>query len=222
MQEIKRYTDDASPTAPAPAANVAAPSRHRWLWQGRLGEAFWKAATLFSLIVNLILVVTLLVVGLLIFRIKNDIVQPLVVGLHGSFVEMDNATIRATIPVSDSLPVEFDLPLNTNTTVTLVQDTPIKSATIFLNGQAVPINIVLPAGTPLGISLNLVVPVRQVVPVRLMVDAVIPLRQTELHSPFDRLRHLFEPYVGLLNSLPNGWQGAVCQTTGQLCPADKR
>ena len=62
---------------------------------------------IFSFIVNIILVCVLLVLGLLIFQIKNNIADPLVGGLHGSFVGLDEATIDWTIPVRDTIPVKL-------------------------------------------------------------------------------------------------------------------
>src|SRR5688572_18554015 len=51
----------------------------------KMSDALWKSATLFSLAVNLILVVGLLVVGTQVFALKNGIVTPLVGGLYDNF-----------------------------------------------------------------------------------------------------------------------------------------
>jgi hypothetical protein len=195
----------------------------------RMGDAFWKAATLFSLAVNLALVLGLLVVGTQVFALKGGIVQPLVGGLYDNFVLMDqshivttihvNDTIQVhdTIQVNDTIPVVFDVPLQTNTTVVLTQDTAVPRTTVFLNGIGVPTDIVLPAGTPLQINLSLVVPVSQTVPVvldvpvnlevpvNLTVPVDIPLDQTELHRPFTNLANLIGPYNLLLERLPSSW-----------------
>ena len=207
MTEEFKHVDDA-PAAPAP------PAAGRTL---KLPEAFWKFATLFSFVVNLVLVIVLLVVAGLAFFIKGAIAQPLIGGLHSSFVEMDQAHIRSTILVSDTLqvkdtlPVVFTLPLQQNTVVTLVQDTPVKNAIIYLNNQPVPLDLVLKQGTQLGISLNLSVPVSQTIPVALNVPVMlrvpvdIPLANTELHPPFARLAGLVGPYDQLLDQLPSSW-----------------
>jgi hypothetical protein len=114
MPEEIQHRDEA-PAAPAPARRTL-----------KLPEAFWKFATVFSFVVNLVLVVVLLLVGGMAFFIKGAIATPLIGGLHTSFVEMDQAHIRSTILVSDTLvvkdtiPVVFTLPLQQNTTVTLV------------------------------------------------------------------------------------------------------
>ncbi len=202
--------------AEAPKARPAAPAPKR---QWKMREGFWKFATVFSFAVNLVLVIVLLLVAGLLFEIKQAIAKPLIGGLHTSFVDMDKAHITTTILVSDTLrvedtmPVVFNLPLQQNTTVTLVNDTPVQNATIYLNNQAVPLNLVLKQGTQLGISLDLNVPVSQTIPVLLNVPVVlkvpvdIPLDQTQLHSPFTQLAGLVGPYDQLLDKAPSSWKG---------------
>jgi hypothetical protein len=167
------------------------------------------------------LIIVLLLVAGLVFEIKQAIAKPLVGGLHTSFVDMDQAHITTSILVSDTLlvkdtmPVVFTLPLKQNTTVTLVNDTPVQNATIYLNNQAVPLNLVLKQGTQLGISLDLNVPVSQTIPVQLNVPVVlkvpvdIPLDQTQLHAPFTRLAGLVGPYDQLLDKSPSSWKGLL-------------
>ena len=115
----------------------------------RFGRFIWRAMIIFSFLVNIILVVVLLGLGLLIFDIKNNIADPLVGGLHGSFVGLDQATIDWTIPVRDTIPVQLTVPLNTDTTVVLTRPVPISAnATIVLNGSSVstPVSLTLPVG----------------------------------------------------------------------------
>ena len=114
-------------------------------------------------------------------------------------------------------PVVFNVPLSTNTTVILNHDTAIPNTMVYLNGLPVPTNIVLPAGTPLDINLNLIVPISESVPVvldvpialnvpvSLTVPVDIPLSQTELHTPFTGLANLVGPYDVLLAATPSSW-----------------
>ena len=204
------------PEAPEalPAAAPAPKKKRQW----KFPDAFWKIATLFSFVVNFVLIIVLVQVAGLLFDINNAIALPLIGGLHTSFVEMDQAHITTSIVVSDTLlvkdtiPVVFDLPLQQNTIVTLVNDTPVKNATIYLNSQPVPLDLVLRQGTELGISLNLTVPVSQTIPVVLNVPVVlkvpvdIPLNETQLHSPFTRLARLVAPYDYILSKLPSSWK----------------
>ncbi len=203
----------------------------RLLWRGKLGPAFWTVASVISLLVNIILIAILIGLGKQVFTLKNLVTDPLIGGLHSNFIKMDNAhilsmiTVSDTIQVVDTIPVVFDLPLKTRTTVTLVEDTPIDNVTIFLNNSPVSVPLVLPQGTPLKIRLDLSVPVSQTVPVKLNVPVLlkvpvdIPLDQTELHDPFVGLREVVEPYQTLLGELPQTWQEApFCgKMTAWLC-----
>jgi hypothetical protein len=182
-----------------------------------IAGTFWKFAIIFSFVLNVILVLVLLGLGALIFEIKNQIAQPLIGGLHSNFVAMDQASIVTTIPVQDTItvndkiPVVFDLPLNQQTSVVLLQDTAIPRTVVTLNGVPLRTDIVLPAGTSLPVQLNMTVPVSQTipvvlkVPVNLNVAVRIPLNQTELHKPFTSLAGLVEPYNAALNELPSSW-----------------
>jgi hypothetical protein len=187
--------------------------------------AFWTIASALSLVINLVLIVTLIILGRHLFDLKRLVAGQLIGGLHSSFVQMDQAHIRTTINVKDTIqvvdkiPVVFDLPLNQNTEVRLTQDTPLRNTTIFLNGSAVKLNLILPKGTRLGISLNLSVPVSQTIPVRLnvpvnlQVPVDIPLDQTELHQPFVGLQDVVGPYNQMLAELPDRWTEApFCQS----------
>lgn len=192
----------------------------------KMGEGFKNFAILFSFVMNTILVLVLVGLGLYMFDIKRAIAGPLVGGLHDSFVQMDQAHIKTTIPVNttiqvdDTIPVVFDLPLQQNTNVTLSEDTLITGATVSINGGVLQLNnapttIILPKGTVLPVTLNLTVPVNQTVPVKLNVPVNIPvgvdipMEQTELHGPFKGLRELFAPYNDLLKQVPDSWSQAI-------------
>jgi len=191
-----------------------------------LGKLFWRFMVIFSFIVNIILVVVLLVVVLLIFQIKNNIAQPLVTGLHSSFVGLDNATIDWTIPVRAEVPVTLDIPLQQNTIVTLTENVPLSvTATILrqgvdILGGPVTVLLTLPVDTQLPVALDLNVPVRdQTLDVSLDVRAVIPLQQTQLHDVADNLRLLFEPLAVGLTNLPNNF-GEAIDLTGDVLSGD--
>ncbi len=184
-------------------------------------NAFKTIAILFSFIMNFIFLLVLLILVLLIFQIKNGIAEPLVAGLHSSFVGLDQARIvtsinvKDTITVADTIPVKLNIPLQQDTDVVLTQNVPIRANASFtlrdgttLNGV---VSITLPSGLRLPVALNLNVPVDSSlpinlkVPINLNVPVDIPLANTELHDPFDRLRLLFDPFVRLLGNLPGSW-----------------
>ena len=189
-----------------------------------VGE-FWRFAVLFSFVMNVILLVVVAGLVGLVFQITSQVAEPLVGGLHDSFIEMQEATILASIPVdesiqvNDTIPVVFDLPLTQNTIVTLTAPLAINGATVNIISGGLTLNadadIVLPAGTGLPVQLNLVVPVSQTVPVSLKVPVKItvpvniPLAQTELNAPFTKLATLVAPYNALLKTLPTSWSEAL-------------
>lgn len=178
---------------------------------------FMRFAIYFSFVMNAILLLVVVVLVALIFQIRNLIGVPLIGGLYDSFIQMDQATIIANVPVDDTImvndtvPVNFDLPLQTATMVELAEDAPIDGATIYLNGQPVPLSLVLRKGTKLNMNLNLIVPVRQnlpiqlKVPVKLNVAVNIPLKDTELHQPFANLANIIGPYDAMLDATPTDW-----------------
>lgn len=175
-----------------------------------IGNIIKNFMILFSFIVNLVLIIVVVVLVLTIFDLKNNIVTPLLAGLHSSFVGLDESTIDWTIPVRDSIPVVLDIPLQTETVVTLTEPVPLSvTANITLPGVGVlnnaTVNLTLPQGLPLPVQLDLNVPVNQALDVEMDVRAVIPISQTQLHDPISNLRLTFEPIVRALYNLPNNY-----------------
>lgn len=204
------------------------------------GRWFWRFMIVFSFIVNFILVLVLLLAGLFIFQIKAQIADPLIGGLHRTAVGLDDATIDWVIPVRDNLGVNLTVPINENTIVSQVSQindepvTPIAGETVVKLTRDVPIvihnafiqsndltlrnatvSITLPAGTQLPVSLDLAVALQTDIPVSLDVRAVIPLKQTQLHDPFEELSLLFEPLAIGLHNLPNNF-GEAGNFVGQV------
>lgn len=179
-----------------------------------IGIFFWRFMVIFSFIVNIILVVVLLALGIFIFEIKKEIATPLVGGLHSSFVGLDQATIDWTIPVRDEIQVQLNIPLETDTIVTLTEPVPLQvNALIDLPGinaynVNAAVNLQLPAGLQLPVALDLDVAVDQPLPVALDVRAVIPLQETQLHDVAENLRLLFEPLARALYNLPDDFKEA--------------
>jgi hypothetical protein len=206
------------------AGNGPGTNSKRWLWQGKIGPAFWTVACLISLTFNLILIVAVLILAKQVFGVKGLIEKQLIGGLYNNFVLMDDARITTTVQVHDEIPVRFDLPVVTETTVTLTENTRIKGVRINLRtgGLSItdaPANIVLPAGTKLPIALNITVPVSNTVPVDLTVPVEIPLNQTELHEPFVGLQSVLSPYKQWMASLPDSWlETQLCDRWGvKIC-----
>lgn len=194
----------------------------RWLWQGKIGPAFWTVTGVISLAVNAVLLTVLLVLAQHLFTLKAVVEQQLLGGLSANFARMDEAVIRTTVEVHDQIPVVFDLPVEATTVVVLSEDTIIRGARVNLTTGGLtivsaPANIVLPKGTALPVQLSIVVPVNTQVPVDLQVPVAIPLRETELHAPFVGLQQVVAPYQALLGGLPNSWEEVLCRQQGLLC-----
>jgi len=178
-----------------------------------IGSGIKNFMILFSFIVNLVLIIVVVVLLLLIFDIKNNVVTPLVSGLHSSFVGLDESTIDWTIPVRDTIPVVLNVPLQTQTIVVLTESVPLAvNATITLPGVGVlnnaSVNLSLPAGLRLPVQLDLVVPINEELDIALDVRAVIPIAETQLHDPIDNLRLTFEPIIRALYNLPDNFAEA--------------
>lgn len=168
----------------------------------------WSIGAYLSILLNGILAIILLILATQLFTLKDLIQNQLLGGLYYSFYLMDQASISANVQVNDTIPVQFDLPLNQNTVVVLTEDTFIENASVTLstgglNIVQAPTDITLPAGTRLPVQLNLVVPVNATIPISLNVPVNIPLNQTELHPPFQLLQDVVSPYYDCLSGLPS-------------------
>lgn len=180
-------------------------------------KAFWNAfknfAILLSFIMNFVLIVILLVVIQQIFAIKGGILEPLVTGLHSSFVGLGEARIITNIKVEDTIPVKLNIPLDTNTVVSLTQDVPLRVPAGFTLSDGTTLRgtvaLTLPSGLELPVALKLNVPVDQPLPITLNVPVDIALSKTQLNDVANRLRGLFDPLVRLIGNLPNDWNEAA-------------
>ncbi len=209
-------------------------------------KGFWSRirefAIVFSFVVNVILVLVVLVLLTQVLTIKNQIVEPLVYGLDKSFASLGDATISTTIPIRQQLPVKFNLPvrfdtpakfnlpvmfklpLNQETTVTTLTPTHISTKVNLSLGAFgrinAPVDLDLPAGTPLRVRLNMDIPVsttvavnqmipvsttvavNQMIPVVFDQSAQIKLGPSGLSPVVAQLRGVVKPYVVIMQSLP--------------------
>jgi hypothetical protein len=194
-----------------------------------IGTLLWRFMVIFSFIVNIVLVIVLLLAGLFIFEIKNQVADPLIGGLHSTAAGLGDATIDWVIPVRDTIPVVLDIPLQTDTTVVLTSDVPLTVTALIdlppilgavMNDVPATVQLTLPQGLVLPVALDLNVPVNQDLDISLDVRAVIPLRETQLIDPINQLGLLFEPLsIGLWN-LPDDFSEAG-DFAGQILGGDK-
>ena len=191
--------------------------------RGSILPVFWTIASLLSILVNNILIVLVLILANKLFNIKRLVQVQLIDGLYNNFAKMDGARISTTIHAKDTIRVQdtigviFDLPLKQGTEITLTQDTPIRKAIVYLNGQPVPTDISLRQGTRMSNALDMIVPVNQTIPIELLVpvdmqvSVEIPLYETELHEPFAGLIDVVAPYKDILDNLPDSWEELLCK-----------
>ncbi|NDJ78432.1 MAG: hypothetical protein GYB65_19455 [Chloroflexi bacterium] len=179
-------------------------------------NAFKTVAILFSFTMNLVLLIVLLLLAMQVFQIKNGIVEPLVDGAHRNTVGMDEAVIVTTFKIEDQIPVEFEVPLDQPTTASLTEAVFIDPPpTVIITGDAEvnagewriegEMQLTLPEGLELPVNLNMTMPVEDTIEVNTPVKVAIPVNETELHYPYDNLRALLEPYVRILDHLPDSW-----------------
>ena len=167
--------------------------------------AFEKFAIFFSFLVTFTLVMILLVVGFVMWQnlslieaMRDGLVCDTVTGVNTLLVDFEDAVITRTIYISQTIPVQFDLPLNQTTNARLAYDVPLnRGATFTLPAGGGPINgsvyMVLPAGQNLPVHLSMIVPVNQQLPVQMAVPVAIPLRETELGGVIGQLQDLLKP-----------------------------
>lgn len=162
----------------------------------RAHRAYWDIAGTFSLIINIILVVVLVIMAGQIKNLKTAM-NSLLGGLYSNFVELDKANISTTIPVEAQIPIVFSLPIQQNTNVTLTSDISIPHTGVVINSGGLSINagatITLPEGTSLPIALNMDIPVQLSIPISLQIPVNIPMNQTALHAPFAGLQQTIKP-----------------------------
>lgn len=201
----------AQPSAPKPAAApVAKPAKPAIrsrigpqmrlqlpkVEREKLPSAFFNIAGILSFVVNIILIIVLVILARELFALKALVGDHLLGGLYNNFILMDKAHIKTNIVVEDNIPIQFDLPISQQITVTLTENTIIRNAVVGV--LSVPTTVTLPAGSRLPIQLDMTVPVSTTIPIKLNVPVDIPLEQTELHAPFVGLQEVVSPLYWLL------------------------
>ncbi len=175
----------------------------------------WKAMIITSFVANMILMAVLVGAGYFYWRWKAEIAST-TVGVQGFahnnvaelrdvVKQLGDAHIRTTIALSQPLPLKglgVVVPLHQEPTVTLIDAVPLnlEGADIDLGAgnrlRAQNISLVLPAGTPLKIKLDMMIPLDDVtIPIKLNVPVDIAMKDTELAEPFRRLGNVVDRLV---------------------------
>jgi hypothetical protein len=175
----------------------------------------WKAMIITSFVVNMILFAVLIGVGF--FFWQNSLyITGTTVGVQGFahdnvaelrdvVQQLQAAHIKTTIPLNQPLPLKglgVVVPLHQEPTVTLVDPVQLNldGADINLGAgnqlHAQNISLVLPAGTPLKIKLDMLIPLDDVtIPIKLDVPVDIAMANTELAPQFRRLGNVVDRLV---------------------------
>jgi len=154
---------------------------------------------------NVILFAVLIFLGVHLFVFKNGLtpVKPLIAELTGTIEGLQNATIKASVPLNERLPISLQVPVSQNTNVRVTQAVPLQvPADITLPGVGflkANVALNLPEGLELPVFLSMTIPLESSVPVSLTVPVNIPLKDTELGPQFERLGKLVQPLADLVN-----------------------
>ncbi len=197
--------------ATAPTPRPAAPGIRAYL------PAFWTIASVISLLFNVVLLV--LVVGLLRSFGSLDarsIGSGVLGGLYSNFERMDQAHIKASIPIQASIPLDLTVPVQTTTGITLAKPASIPGAHVTINTALfnidAPANVTLPAGTTMDVTMSFAVPVQAQVPIAFSVPVDIPLQTTDLHPALVGLQDTIRPVYCMVTPLAKALDGQpVCR-----------
>lgn len=167
--------------------------------------AFEKLAIVFSFVVTFTLVMLLLVVAIGAWQhrsalesLRAGLACDTVTGLNTVLDDFENAVITRTIPISQTIPVQFDQPLDKSLDVELTESVSLSRPTTFvfpagggqINGT---VYLELPEGQVLPIHMRTSVGVSQTLPVQMEVAVAIPLKETELGLVIGQLKELLAP-----------------------------
>ena len=171
-----------------------------------------------SLVLNAFLIVFVVIMAVQLKNVKAAM-NGMLSGLYDHPAELGNTSITSTVMVETQVPLDFMLPIQQNSEVTLTQNVAIPNAHIVINSGGFTINstanITLPAGTSLPITLNLTVPVQHSIPVSLQVPIYIPLSQTELRAPMDGLQETLRAFIcNFDKNAQNSLGKKICEDQG--------
>jgi len=210
----------------AAAQRARPPKTPRWFrlsfQREKVAPAYWNVTSTLSLIVNAILIAVIILMSREIFSLKRMLVRDLLGGLAYNFSLMDQAHIKADVPVNLEVPLNLEIPINLATDVTITRDTLINDAPVKIFAGIITINgpadIVIPAGTVLPIQLNVTVPYQETLKISKTVTVDIPLADTNLHAPFVNLQEVVSPYFWAFAEKPFYWEDiSICKPLRAVC-----
>jgi len=141
-------------------------------WMKRAWPIFLQVATVFSFIINIMLVVALLWLAPILSKVRIDTRDP------------RGPTLYLTVRFQGDVDVDFDLPVEQDTVVVLNEDVPLTARTaLALPGEGGVINATvslnLPRGLRLPVHVGMDVPVENALPVSLEAPITLTLSSHE-------------------------------------------
>jgi hypothetical protein len=165
--------------------------------ESRFLPGLWTAGAILSVVANLVLLTILIGTwtGLGGITPGSTTLLDLYAGLEG----LDDAHIRATIPLQTSLPLDASIPVSASTNITLTRDVRIPNAHVIIDTGQIKIDdtaaVTLPAGTALDVALNVTLPLQTSIPISVDVPLDIAIRDTELHAPIQAMKDSLRPIL---------------------------
>jgi hypothetical protein len=166
----------------------------------RFLPTFWTAGGILSILANFVLLIMVISA----WRGLGGL-SPMggaggsLLGLYSGLEQMDQAHLRATIPIKTTIALDASVPVKTSTTITLARDVLIQGAHVTINTALfnidAPANITLPAGTTLDVGIDMALPMQTSVPIALDVPVDIAVSQTELHAAIRGLQDSLRPLL---------------------------
>lgn len=163
--------------------------------------ALWTVASVVSLTIDFVLIILLLLgvrMSVLIQLGANNQISGLLGGLYSNFEKIDQTVIQTNVVVDSKIPINFDIPIEENTSIVLSKEVTIPNARVRIKTDNLNIDTIaaltLPANTSLPINIKFPINVQQTIPVYLNVPVSIPLNETQLHDPLVSLQQVLKPY----------------------------
>lgn len=179
----------------------------KFLYEGKPWTAFKNFAVIFSLIMNVILLIIFLFAALLIIPYINFMTS-FITELNSAFKQLERAELIQTVNINDEIPLSFTLPLSdTVSSFTLVEPItfPITATMDIPDGYSMDgeLQTIFPAGMNLPLALNVAIPIEQSVPISLNIDIAIPIDETDLGGTLNEINAIYDPLERFLIQFPS-------------------
>lgn len=174
----------------------------------KLWDAFKNIAIVFSFLFNLLALCAVILLSDLVFyrgpQFKVQVIKPKAVNTLSNLHRLENATITLNVPVSETIPVKFVLPVHARTRVTTTGSVPLNTSANFTlpgGGGSIrgSVSLALPPGLQLPVELYIEVPVSQTIPIQMEIPVSVSVKDTELGAVIRDLIKELEPFLRLLS-----------------------